>query len=470
MPETPPVTQVRTKAQLLGDFFGGQESLIKLRNLIETIFDGATQSTQTWLTTDGQRAQSTRDRASQEVNVSEFTGYDPGGSGATNHTAIASAWAAMIARGRSRVILPPGAYRLGESLTLEKTFVDGTRCELVGAGPGVTSITGPASATNVINIGNEAGAQTGNIGLRKLQVAPGAVQTGYAVAVHNSRDVILEEVNPFNTANGFGIGIDALSSATKCQGITILNCSGKLKANAAGAWLRVVAGDFVKLFGGRSGGRVDQYFFEHSGTISSADGVYIVGHVSELWGQAIRSTGPGLVNFHLDCDQFDRAINFIYVVGPSGSSNRDWQVRSQFLGEGAGADHEDAACHFDATNGIIEAIEIFSSAFDGRKGPVGRFIGSTMQDRGPYVIFNGGVIRDCGNGNGGVPLFEVGEDANPQFYGMMVTQGLHALANDPYTYFANYGGASTGRRQTEAQLIASNTILDFATGVTNGTP
>jgi hypothetical protein len=420
----------------------------------------------------GERYRSDKDRASDEVHISEFTGYDPTGDTALAHTAIASAWAAMIERGRSRVILGPGLHRLGEKLSLQKTYVDGTRCELVGSGYGVSAIIGPASTDHIIELGDETGVvQTGNIGFRDFLIASGAVQTGYAVAMEYCRNVLFEKIFLYLTASGFGLGPGTTDPDKKNLEIFIKDCSGRLKVNAGGAWVDLIAGEAVFLDGGRTTGREDQYFLNQSSNVANSDGIYIINHFSEQWGYAIRSDGDGLVNLRMDCNQFDRALHFIHVTSTATSSNRNWQVRCQFLGESASATEIQAACHFNASaGGIIEAITIYASAFDGRQGPVGRFIANPADPQGPYVNFVGNTIRDCGNGSGGVPLFEIGEAANPTFFGNHITQGLHAVANDPYTIAFNYDGASTGRRQTAAVVEANNLVLDFATSVTAGTP
>lgn len=493
-------------------------------------------------TTDGQRVQSSRDRASQEVNLSEFTGYDPGGSGATNDTALASAWAAMIARGRSRVVVPPGTYRFTAAAALEKTFVDGTRCELVGAGPNLTQFIGSTSTSaNIFDIGDLSGSQTGNIGFRNFSVAPGgASHTGYTFALEKCRNVLFENIQLHLTGNGWGIGPTTVSANDRTLEVTLLNCGGRLQNNVGGSWIHLKGGEFVIVHGGRTTGRASQYFINADGPLNS-DGVYVLGHMSEEWGYAIRSVGPGIVNCRIDAHQFDRARHFLYVAGPSGSNNRNWQVRSQFLGEPSytvtvtiaspgvvtWADHgleangrvvfsttgalptgitagttyfvktvldEDtftisataggavintsgsqsgvhsaidgdaAALHFDATDGPIERITIFGSMIDGRKGPAARFIASLAQDRGPYVLFSGNIITDCGEA--GTPVFVVGEDANPCFYGNQIYVSVVGAASG-YTYGFDYGGASTGRRNDPTD---TNMILDFATADVNGTP
>lgn len=546
MPETPPTTQVRTKAQLLQDFFGGQEPLIKIRNLIETMFDGSLQSVQNWTTTYGQRSRSSRDRASDEVNLSEFTGYDPSGAASTAHTALESAWAAMISRGRSRVIVPPGVYRFGATPNLQKTWVDGLRCELQGAGAGVTAFIAPTTGHGM-NIGALGGALTGNIGFSGFTVAPGNASEAndYAFHMEKCRDVIFKDVNVHLCKNGWGIGLDTTLVGDRILGVHLLNCSGRLQSNPGGAWVRLVGGEQLHVYGGHTQGRYNQYFIHQAGSDLNSDGIYVLGHFSEQWGNMLRVTGHGMVNLRLYANQFDRSRHFIYIKGEPGSSCRNWQINSQLLGHGSatvtisiaspgvitwaghdievdqpvrfttssalptgitsgtvyyvktvlsadtftisatpggatintsgtqsgthsGFDVGAAALHFDATDTEIEAITVYGSAFVNRYGPVGRFIANTVDDKGPYVLFNTNYIRECGIT--GVPLFEIGEDANPNFFGNEIHGSIAGTSLTPYTYAFNYAGASTGRRKTEAEIIANNIILDFATGEVDGTP
>jgi hypothetical protein len=429
----------------------------------EGFFTGETAFT----TSDGERSISANDRFSDEVNLREFTGYDPSGVASTNHTALESAWAAMIDRGRSRVIVPPGTYRLGDEVDLEKTFVDGTRCELVGAGSHVTQFIGPTSSANIFNIGSLSGSQTGNIGFREFSIAPGSTHTGYAMAFENCRNVDLANIDLHLPKKGFGLGMTSVSTDDQVEEIFFTNVGGRLQSGAGSAFFDLGCCQQLHVWGGRTTGRVDQYYINQASSVSNSDGVYVRGIFSELWGYAIRSVGLGIVNCVIDVKQFDRAVTFIYVSGGAGS-NRHWMVKGQFLGEATGATSTDPAFLFNSDSGglSIECIVIHDSVISGRTGPVAVFTGSSSQaTRRPVVLFTDNIVQTCGKG--GVDLFQVDAYSNPSFYGNLIYKGVLDAALGNYRYAFAYQGSSTGRRNDPTNV---NTILDAGTGAVSGTP
>jgi hypothetical protein len=451
---TPPEPDIRTYDQLINrDFRGGQANILLLRNLIKTMFNSG-----------GLGPTGNAD----EISIKEFPGYDPtAGLPGTAHLAINAAWDVMKKRGRSRVVLPPGNYRLGAPLNLTKDWVDARRCELVGAGPYISQIVGPPSTDNIINVGSLTAAQSGNVGFRGFSIAPGAVQTGYAMAFENCRTVHVSDVTIHLAQNAFGLGKASIDTDDQVEEIFFDNVGGSLKAGAGSAFYDLGCVQQLHIRGGRSSGRVDQHFIKQTGTVSNTDGLYLFDHFSELWGLPIYSTGNGIVNFVIDIKQFDRATTFLTFAGAG--SYRHGMIKGQFLGGSAVADETHPAFLFDSSldGSSIENITVHNSMIYGHEGPAFKFIGGATDTKKPEVLVNGNYMVSCGTGGGGVPVNVIDANSNPSYYGNSILMGKGDVALDPFTYGFDYAGSSTGRRNDPTD---TNTILDFATGAVNGTP
>lgn len=405
-------------------------------------------------------------RWNDHLSITEIAPVDVTGSASTAHTAILGAFAKAIARGRRSVIhMPAGRLVCGAPLNFLNSFASTTQLiELVGEGKTSTLIVGPGTGghLSVINIGDNAQPQTGNLKFRDFTIAPaGVIENG--ILMHNARkcDFINMHSHFCKYFLRTGTAVDTLVNSVNY--INFHNCSGNLPLNGVMFYPNTI--QVLAIVGGEYTGGAGRKFFLHDSTNFNVDGLYIRPNYTEQFEYAVDSVGDGIVNLELTGGQWDRAITWLRAKPPvdTTGSNRNWVVHDTQL----------LSCFDDAI--IWDSSANSGSTCEGLNVSgvnIHRIRKRILNCPKGSGVINGITARTCGYTE--TELINLGAEGNFEIGIVQAHMGKHEIGGfdpntlEPYllpTWGIVYEGASTGKRGHTAMRAWDATL-----GTYTGTP
>lgn len=463
----PPEPDVRTYDQLINqDFRGGQAHILKLRNLIKTIFDGTTDSLLTWLTLDGTNLRSSRDRASEVLNVMEL-GAVPNTGTSNFHTVFNEAITKLQARTgidkRMVMQIPPGRFRASAVMDPILNFNTGNplpRLEIKGAGPHATEIVFASDLADYFRIGQTgtlATERTANVRFSDMCITAGGGHTGAIFKHRWVTDIEYDNILINGGKHGWSFGEEntASNDSLFCR---INDCGGGLAAALNGDLFRLGSGGALTVDAGqkRFNSNSTNSLFRVTGDITQNhnwDGLYCHNLFGADWDSYLVTDGRGIGNIEIHGGQMDGgtgALKLNMVHGPL----RGLIVTGVSIRLIGGPFAE-----ISAPGGGIYAtgIHICNNEAYGIDEQFVIVTGDTQGQVSNNTIRNGGRT--------GTSLFSVGDGANLWIKDNVCFEDPELIPPSAYTWGIEWVGATTGRRGH-----SNNVFLDAASGTSTGTP
>lgn len=276
-------------------------------------------------------ARSVKQRWNDRVYVMDF-GADPTGSTANFHTALGAAITEAQSRNRSVVVLPPGQFQLGGTVSIIN--LDPKKLRIVGDGQS-TRILKSSGTGDWFQIGAAGGSRTSGVIFEDMlfEAGPPTMTAGSVFFLRNTTGIqfINCPLRNVTTAFSFGIG-----GATGDVVYTLLDgCDVWPIASSALPVIRLGGGGILKINGGsrHNGPNPPPQGLTYiqqtntAGTTGNWDGLYVYDQFFEDFHKYVDVTGAGISNLTWAGGQVDGfAVGFDTSNMPSGSLCRHWVI------------------------------------------------------------------------------------------------------------------------------------------------
>lgn len=275
-------------------------------------------------------ARTSKQRWSDTVNVMDF-GADPTGVATNFHTALNSAVAEALARGRGEIIIPAGLfkYSVAPDAIVQTSGAKGLR--IIGAGIGVTVLQPTFASGDWMTIGsNSSVGMTRNITLENFTFnnASDSLQvSGCGVRIVNSQSIkcVLEMMYP---RQGYILGSGSTPDNSFGIEIFVPNAiPGENSDNLPWIDMRSGASLMVKIT--NFNGNTRPYLLGQTDPVYRWDGVHMFGDSASECRRYVSVTGAGVSNLVMIggiWDRFDDAI----VCAPTGDVSysicKSWNI------------------------------------------------------------------------------------------------------------------------------------------------